>query len=40
MSLRLQAKGKGYQTRMNHLLRRAMLQEIQSRQREGSPTEA
>ncbi len=29
----LQSKGKGYQTRMNQLLRQAMLQEIQSRPR-------
>lgn len=36
----LQSKGKGYQTRMNHLLRKAMLQEIQSRQRAGLHKEA
>jgi uncharacterized protein (DUF4415 family) len=31
----LQSKGKGYQTRMNQLLRQAMLQELQSRPRSG-----
>ena len=29
----LKSKGRGYQTRMNQLLRRAMLQEVQSRGR-------
>jgi len=36
----LQSKGKGYQTRMNQLLRKAMLQEMQSRQRAGLHKEA